>query len=164
MIQTAETGSPFGFTHTGSANVYLPMNQRPNMVAGKTYDDIKLDWDRRGPCRHIVACAEPWADINVFAYPASFTPGQVGRNIINAPGVLWHELSASKKFDVTERMKFTVRLDYNSPFKRPFFARPNSVVDFRNPQNFGKITDTQGITSGLGASKPFMEIHFRLEF
>ncbi|MEX2262973.1 MAG: TonB-dependent receptor [Bryobacteraceae bacterium] len=164
MIQTAETGAPFDFTHTGSANVYLPMIQRPNMVAGKTYDDIKLEWDRRGPCRHIVACAEPWADINVFAYPTSFTPGQVGRNIINAPGVLWHELSASKKFDVTERMKFTLRLDYNNPFKRPFFSQPNSVVDFRNPQNFGKITNTQGITSGLGASKPFMEIHLRLEF
>jgi len=36
-------------------------------------------------------------------------------------------------------------------------------VNFRNPQQFGKITGTRGVTSGLGASKLFIEMHFKLE-
>jgi hypothetical protein len=163
-IQTLETGSPFSFSHAGSNNVFLPGALRPDMAPGKTYDDIKLSWNRRGPCRHIVACAEPWADINAFAYPDSFRAGMAGRNIVSGPGVLWHELSASKQFVLRERVRGTLRLDYNNPFKRPFFATPNSAVNFRNPQAFGKITNTQGVTSGLGASKPFMEMVFKIEF
>jgi len=163
-IQTLETGAPFSFTQTGSNNVFLPGTLRPDMAPGKTYDDIKLPWDRRGPCRHIVACAEPWANLNAFAYPDSFRAGMAGRNIVSGPGVLWHELSMSKEFVVRERVRGTLRLDYNNPFKRPFFATPNSAVNFRNPQSFGKITNTQGVTSGLGASKPFIEMIFKVEF
>ena len=104
-IQTVESGAPFGFTHTGSSNVFLPGVLRPDLKPGVTYDDIKLPWDRRGPCRHSIACQDPWTDINAFAYPASFTSGQAGRNIISGPGVFWHQLSASKSFPFYERLK-----------------------------------------------------------
>jgi hypothetical protein len=164
VIQTIEAGAPYGFTHTGSSNVYLPGVLRPDLRPGKTYDDIKLPWDRHGRCRHLVACLDPWTDINAFAYPASFTPGQAGRNIISGPGVLWHQVSAAKSFPVKERLTGTLRVDVNNPFKVPFFGFPNSAVDFRNPERFGKITSTRGVTSGLGASKLFIEAHFKLEF
>jgi hypothetical protein len=144
--------------------VYLPGVLRPDMAPGKTYEDIKVPFDRRGPCRHTVTCLAPWLDLNAFAYPPSFSPGQTGRNIISGPGVLWHQLSASKAFPVRERLKGTVRVDVNNPFKVPFLDFPNAAVDFRNPQRFGKITNTRGITSGLGASKFFIELHFKLEF
>lgn len=167
-INTMESGAPFGFTHNGNltgptANVYLPGTQRPDMAPGKTYDDIKLDWDRRGPCRHIAACIEPWADINAFAIPASFTPGQSGRNIISGPGLVWQQFSLARVIPVTERIRGTLRFDMNQPFKIPFFAAPSSAVDFRNPQNFGKIRTAQGGFSGLGA-RTYMHIVFRLEF
>lgn len=167
-IQSAETGSPISFTHNGRlpggvTNVYLPGTQRPDMAQGKTYSDIQLDWDRRGPCRHIVSCAEPWADINAFAIPSSFTPGQAGRNILNGPGLFWHQFSLSKTIPVTERIKGMLRVDFTAPFKYPFFNRPGSTVDFRNPQNFGKITGQQGGFSGLGARTETMVV-FRLEF
>ena len=92
-IQSAETGIPITFTHNGrlpgsATNVYLPGALRPDMAPGKTYEDIQLEWDRHGPCRHIVACEEPWANINAFAIPASYTAGNAGRNIINGPGML----------------------------------------------------------------------------
>jgi hypothetical protein len=164
VIQTIQNGTPITFTFAGSSNVYLPGVLRPDMAPGKTYEDIKLAWDSHGPCRFNVACALPWADINAFAYPASFTPGQAGRNIVNGPGILWHEVSGAKEFLFRERLRASLRLDVNNPFKRYFFAPPNSVVDFRNPQTFGKITGTQGLTSGIGASKFFMEMIFRLEF
>ena len=163
VIQTLENGAPFSFSHTGSGNVYLPGALRPDMAPGKTYDDIQLDWDRRGPCRHIVACAEPWADINAFAYPASFTLGQAGRNIVTGPGLLWHQVSVAKEFPVKERVKGSLRVDVNQPLKRPFFSPPNSAVNFRNPQSFGKITSTMGSFSGLGG-RLYTIIMFKLEF
>ncbi|MGH9673683.1 MAG: hypothetical protein ACRD44_10925, partial [Bryobacteraceae bacterium] len=144
-------------------NVYLPGAMRPNMAPGKTYDDIKVDWDRKGPCRHIVSCALPWADINAFAVPPSYTPGQAGRNIINGPGMFWHQFALSKDIPITERVKGMLRADFTAPFKYPFFSRPNSAVNFRNPQTFGKITSQQGGFSGLGARTETMII-FRLEF
>ncbi len=167
-IQSAETGAPISFTHNGrlpgsTTNVYLPGTLRPDIASGKTYDDIQLAWDRKGPCRHTVACAEPWADINAFAIPASFTPGQAGRNIINGPGLFWHQFSLSKAIPVTERIKGTLRVDFTAPFKYPFFSPPGSTVDFRNPQNFGKITGQQGGFSGLGARTETMVV-FRVEF
>lgn len=167
-IQSAETGIPMTFTHNGQlpgnvTNVYLPGAMRPNMAPGKTYDDIQLDWDRKGPCRHIVACALPWADITAFAVPPSYTPGQAGRNIINSPGMFWHQFALTKHIPITERLKGTLRADFTAPFKYPFFSAPNTVVNFRNPAQFGKITSQQGGFSGLGARTETMII-FKLEF
>ena len=142
----------------------MPGVLRPDMAPGKTYDDIRAPFDRHGPCRFTVACLDPWADLNAFTYSPSFTPGQSGRNIVNGPGVLWHQLSGSKSFPFRERLKGTVRVDVNNPFKVPFFGFPNSAVDFRNPQRFGKITSTRGVTSGLGASKLFIDFQFKVEF
>jgi hypothetical protein len=163
LIQSIESGAPFGFTFTGSPNVYLPMALRPNMAPGKTYDDIRLDWDPKGPCRHQRACQAAWADINAFAYPAAFTPGTSGRNIVSGPGMFWHQASIAKSFLFGERLKGTLRYDVNNPFKQYFFNTPNNVVDFRNQQNFGKITGNQGSFSGLGG-RTYMQVVFKLEF
>jgi hypothetical protein len=163
VIQTLENGAPFGFTFAGSPNVYLPGGTRASMAPGATYDDIKLPWDAHGPCRHQTACAQPWANINAFAYPESFTPGNSGRNIQTSPGMIWHQASIAKSFPVRERVKGSLRLDVNNPFKRYFFNRPNNSVDFRNPQNFGKINGNQGSFSGQGG-RLYMQAIFKLEF
>ncbi|MFN0166803.1 MAG: carboxypeptidase regulatory-like domain-containing protein [Bryobacteraceae bacterium] len=168
-INTIESGAPFGFTHNGNlagaaaANVYLPGTLRPDMAPGKTYSDIKVDWDRHGECRFITACIAPWADINAFAIPRSFTPGQAGRNIINGPGLVWQQLSLVRVIPFRERIKGTLRFDINQPFKFPFFSAPLAVVDFRNPQNFGKIRSTIGGFSGQGA-RTYLHAIFRIEF
>ena len=87
----------------------------------------------------------------------------MGRNIINGPGMLWHQFALAKSIPVTERIRGMLRVDFTAPFKYPFFNPPSSVVDFRNPQTFGKITSQQGGFSGLGAVTETMVI-FRLEF
>lgn len=163
VIQTLENGIPFGFGIAGQHSVFLPGNVRPDMAPGKTYDDMKLPWDSKHPCRHNVACAPAWANLNAFAYPASFTPGQSGRNIQTGPGMLWHQASISKQIRIGERLKGTLRYDINNPFKRYFFSRPNNTVNFRNPQNFGKITSNQGSFSGQGG-RTYMQVIFKLEF
>jgi hypothetical protein len=150
--------------------VYIPAGSggpvgvlRPNPASGKTYDDIKLDWSRRGPCRHQIGCAEPWADINAFAIPGSFQPGAIGRNVIDAPGLLWQQFSFVRVIPIKERIKGTLRFDINQPFKIPFFNSPGSTVDFRNPQNFGKITGTIGSFSGQGG-RTYLHAIFKVEF
>ena len=163
MIQTIESGAPLTFTIAGSNNVFLPGTLRPDLAPGKTYDDIRIPFDRSGPCRHIVSCKEPWVDLNAFAYPASFTPGQTGRNIVTGPGLLWHQVTLAKTILVGERVKGTLRVDVNNPFKVPFFAAPNNAVNFTNPQSFGKITSTQGSFSGLGG-RLYTILIFSLEF
>ncbi len=108
------------------------------MAPGKTYDDIQLDWNRKGPCRHTVACAEPWADINAFAIPASYTAGQAGRNILNGPGMFWHQFGLSKHIPITERIKGMLRVEFTAPFKYPFFSPPSgagATVDFAQSAN-----------------------------
>ena len=163
VIQTIESGVPFGFTFAGSDNVFLPGTLRPNLAPGKTYDDILIPFDRSGPCRHIVACKEPAVALNAFAYPASFTPGQTGRNIVNRPGILWHQVTMAKTIKVGEGVKGTIRVDINNPFKVPFFTQPNNSVNFRDPQAFGKITGTEGSFSGLGG-RLYTILIFTLEF
>jgi hypothetical protein len=107
--------------------------------------------------------AEPWANINAFAYPRTFTAGYVGRNIITGPGMLWHQFSLAKRFPIKERIVGSVRWDINNPFKYYFFSNPGTTVDFRNPQNFGKITGNQGSFSGLGG-RLYHQVMFKLEW
>lgn len=165
IIQTAESGLPMTFGFAGSPFNYLPGTQRASMAPGRTYDSIGLDWDRKGPCRHQVACQPAWADINAFAYPAAFTAGNSGRNIYTGPGNLWHQLSISKTFTFKERLKGSLRYDVNNPLKYYFFNNPTSTVDLRpaNQVNFGKITGNQGSFSGLGG-RLYQQIVFKLEF
>ena len=162
-IQTIESGIPPSFSIAGQPGNYLPGTIRPDMAAGKTYDDIRIPWDRKGPCRHQVACALPWMDMSAFAYPAAFTPGTSGRNILSGPGNFWVQASIAKTIVVKERLKGTLRYDVNNPFKTYFFSAPNTSVNFRNPQNFGKITGNQGSFSGLGG-RTYMQIVLKLEF
>ncbi len=165
MIQTAESGVPMSFSFAGSPNNYLAGGLRPDMVAGRTYDSIRLDWDRKGPCRHQTACRPPWADINAFAYPAAFTAGNSGRNILTGPGNLWHQVSIAKTFTFRERLKASLRYDINNPFKYYFFNNPTNSVDLRaaNRVNFGQITGNQGSFSGLGG-RTYQQIVLKMEF
>ena len=100
----------------------------------------------------------PGHDFGIVPIPNVHGRGIVVFLVLAGVGVFGREVR------VRERLKGTLRLDINNPFKRYFFSTPNSVVNFLNPQSFGKITATQGLTSGIGASKFFMEMIFRLEF
>jgi hypothetical protein len=149
-IQTIENGAPAGFSIAGQSSVFLPGTVRPDMALGKTYDDIEIPWDPKGPCRFILTCSLPRYDISAFSYPASFRPGQSGRNILNGPTMLWHQVSMAKEFRIGESKHFSLRLDINNPFKRYFYSRPNTTVNFTNIPAFGKITGTQGQFSNPG--------------
>jgi len=162
-ILTISNGTPFDITHSGSGNVYLPGTRRPDMASGFTYDDIAIPWDSHGPNRHNRNNIDPWMTPDAFAAPASFTPGDMGRNPIKGPGVAWWQVSLAKTIPIGERFKGMLRFDMNNPIKYYNFRNPTSGLNFSNTRSFGKITRNNGSFSGIGG-RLYMHMIFRLEF
>jgi hypothetical protein len=67
-----------------------------------------------------------------------------------------------KNFRITERVNLQFRYDFQNPFHNFGFAAPNSTVDFKNPQLFGKITSDTTTASLNG--EPLMNIMLRLSW
>jgi hypothetical protein len=147
FIQTLQSGVPVTFTFAGSPNKYLPGVLRPNQVVSN--DQLIVD-DWTVGDRFTNALKNPMWNINAFAYPAPYTPGTLGRNTIEGPGLVWSQGSLAKNVKIHERYNVDVRFDLNNIFKRPNFANPTSVVNLGNPGLFGKPTGTIGGFCCLG--------------
>ncbi|MDW8354894.1 MAG: carboxypeptidase regulatory-like domain-containing protein [Bryobacterales bacterium] len=160
--QTFQSGPPFSVTFTGSPNVYLPGVWRPNLLRR---DPRTPSWSI-GPHRFPTSAQIPYLDASAFQYPASFTAGTMGRNVVEAPGIDWTQLSLSKEFPVHERVKFILRWDANNfPFKRPQYGQPNSVYNVGDLANFGRIgTATRGGFSDIGTANAHHVLVLRLEW
>ena len=160
--QTFQSGPPFTVGFAGSPNIYLPGNSRPNLVPG--VDPVTPNWNI-GEHRFPTQAQVPYLNAAAFAYPASFTPGTMGRNILEAPGLTWPQFSLSKQWNIMERMRFILRWDSNNPFKSPNFGGPDSTFNRNNLANFGRVgTSTRGGFSDIGTGSPNHLIVFRLEF
>ena len=86
-IQHFMTGPPLTITFSGSPNVYLPGAIRPNQL--KPNDEVKMDHVDIGPNRFPFSAQNRYFDYTGFAYPASFQAGTLGRNTLQASGVVW---------------------------------------------------------------------------
>ena len=161
-LQTAESGNPLTFTFDGSPNNYYPTyagNRRPNLVSQPVLRD---GWRDLGPDRFTAVNINPIIDINSFAYPAAFTPGNAGRNITTGTRLLWSQVSAAKNFKITEKILAQFRWDFQNCLKTYNFNTPTTTVDFRNPKTFAKLS-TDPRTASLGG-QPLMNITFAVRF
>jgi hypothetical protein len=161
-LQTIESGNPLSFGFDGSPNNYYPTfagNRRPNLVSQPVLRD---NWIDLGPDRFTAVNINPILDINHFAYPAAFTPGNAGRNITTGTRLLWSQVSASKGFKITEKLSAKFRWDFQNCLKTYNFNTPTTTVDFRNPRTFAKLS-TDPRTASLGG-QPLMNITFALMF
>ena len=147
-VQTYQTGLPVTFTMAGSPYNYLPGNGvlRPNQVPGS---DINVSNWSIGD-RFATSAEHPIWNINAFAYPAAFTSGTLGRNVINGPRLVWSQSSIAKDIRIKEKVTMQVRYDINNIFKNPNFTNPTSVANLTSPGLFGKPTATQGGWCCLG--------------
>lgn len=160
--QTFQSGPPFTVTFAGSPNVYLPGQLRPNLLRP---DPRTPNWDI-GPHRFPTVAQVPYLDASAFAYPDSFKAGTMGRNVVEAPGINWTQLSLSKEWPIYERLKFILRWDSNNfPIKQPSYGQPNSVYNVRDLANFGRIgTAVRGGFSDIGTANANHLLVLRLEW
>ncbi len=161
--QTLQSGTPFTVTFSGSPYQYLPGASRPNIVTTMAQATVP-GWSI-GPNRFPTSAQNPYLNISSFAYPAPFTPGDLGRNTFEGPGLNWMQVSMVKWWTVKERYRFEVRLDgYNWPLEEPNYANPSSVYNSGSPGTFARMTGVQGSFSGAGAGRPNIWIIGRFEF
>lgn len=161
-IQTYESGNPLTFGFTNSPNNYYPTfagNRRPDIIGNAS---VFSNWRDLGGDRFNSVNINPILDINAFAYPAAYTIGNSGRNIITGTPLIWSQASASKVFTIKERVGIRVRWDFQNALKTFNFNPPTTTVDFRNPKTFGKLTSDPR-TASIGG-QPLMNLTLQMTF
>jgi hypothetical protein len=161
--QTYQSGPPTTVSFAGSPHRYLPGASRPNAVLPHS-QGVVADWNI-GPNRFPLSAQNRYYDFNAFAYPDPFTPGNLGRNTFESPGLRWTQVSLSKWFPITERVRFQFRWDINNPTKEPQFADPNGAFNITNPAVFGTFAGIgRGSFSDIGTARLHHIIVGRVEW
>jgi len=163
FVQTFQTGPPFTMGFAGARNVYLPnMALRPNQVLPN--DQAKLQHVDIGHNRFPFTAQNRYLKLDAFRYPDSFTPGTVGRNTLEAPGIVWAQASISKEWPILERLKFQLRFDVNNLYKYHNFNPPNAAFNTTDPSVFGTFNGTRGSFSDIGTGRWHGIMVFRVEW
>lgn len=76
----------------------------------------------------------------LFSAPAPGQQGNIPRNFFVSPFQFGLDMSLSKKFSITEKIKFDLRVDAKNLTNTPNFAAPNAVINSTTP--FGRIRDS----------------------
>lgn len=150
-VQTLESGNPLTFSFANSPYNYFATFaglRRPDVV--RSSPRLRDNWQDFGPNRFNLSEINPVIDINYFAYPAPFTPGNLGRNTVTGFPLNWTQLSIKRNFPIKERFRAELRWDMQNPFHKFSFFPPTTAVDFRNPQTFAKVSSDEA-TNRLGA-------------
>jgi hypothetical protein len=161
-VQTFESGNPLTFSFTNSPYNYYPTfagSRRPNVVGTPALRD---NWRDLGGDRFNSQNINPIIDINYFAYPAAFTPGNAGRNIVTGTPLIFSQFSAKKNIRISERFRVQVRLDYYNALKTFNFEPPTTTVDFLNPRTFAKLTSSP--TTAPFGGIPLMNLALQLSW
>ena len=78
-----------------------------------------------------------WFDTTAFSAPAQYTIGNSGRGLIWGPGLRSWDMTVSKFFAVTERVKVQFRAEAYNLSNSPYFANPNTTF---GAGTFGRVT------------------------
>jgi hypothetical protein len=184
FIQTLESGNPLNFSFSNSPfNYYSTFagSRRPDVVSQMEirdgWNDLGGDRFNTGRSNSVYAGANnglqhfalPGGCGTLTAIPAGFDRtqcdfriGNAGRNIVTGLPLRWSQVSAQKNFTINERYRAQLRWDMQNAFKTYNFNTPNTTVDFRNPQNFGKVSGDP-TTASLGG-QPLMNLTLMIQF
>ena len=132
-ILTLLSGFPFtplvGTNWSGNGNQFSP--DRPN-----------LNHDFKGPL--YIRSVDQWFDPNAFSLPPLGTWGDVGRGVLQGPGLAEFDFSVFKNTHITERTNVLFRAEFFNITNRANFNVPNFLI-FSVPNyspSAAKITST----------------------
>jgi hypothetical protein len=139
-IFTAQHGMPFTvqvFGDTANAGTLLGQNPiRANITGQPLYT----------PGTHTTA---EWFNTAAFAAPAPYTFGNAGVNTMFGPSFVNLDQSVQRKFAITERYAFVLRVDAFNALNHSNWGYPNNFV---NTPQFGSITMAEGTGRELQVS------------
>ncbi|MFN7925543.1 MAG: TonB-dependent receptor [Bryobacteraceae bacterium] len=93
-----------------------------------------------------------WFDTSVFSPPAPFTIGNAGRGLVWGPGLKSLDMTISKFFTITERMRAQFRAEAYNFTNTPYFAQPNVTL---GAGTFGRITAVSNSSRQMQLSLKF---------
>jgi len=116
-IQTVQSGLPF----TPQLS-YNPSND------GDTRNPVRPSWNPNFAGPVILGGPNQYFNPNAFIQPLPGTYGNVGRNILQTPGLTETDLSLTKLFSFSERLHLQFRTEVFNLFNHTNFNGPNPVV------------------------------------
>jgi hypothetical protein len=147
-IQTIQCGLPF----TPQLS-YNPSND------GDTRNPVRPSWNPSFSGPVIQGGPNQYFNPSAFTQPLPGTYGNAGRNILQGPGLVETDLSLTKVFSFSERLKLQFRSEFFNIFNHTNFNAPNPVV---YASATGGPSPTAGvITSTTTTSR---QIQFGLKF
>ena len=116
-IETLQTGLPFT-----PQLAYNPSND------GDTRNPVRPSWNPAFTGQLIQGGPNQYFNPAAFIQPAAGTYGNVGRNVLQGPGLAETDLSVAKKFALSERLNLQFRAELFNLFNRANLNTPNPVV------------------------------------
>lgn len=116
-IETLQSGVPF----TPQLS-YNPSND------GDTRNPVRPSWNPNFSGRVITGGAAHYFDPNAFIQPLAGTYGNVGRNILQGPGLAGLDLSLLKKIVISEQLNLQFRSEFFNVLNHTNLNTPNPVV------------------------------------
>jgi hypothetical protein len=161
MTENGVSGMPISVGSGGSPNRYLTTTRVNALVP---IEQAKVEnWEMGN--RFPTAAQNPIFKMSAFAYPAAYTTGSLGANVLQAPAILWNQCYATKSWTIKERGKVSLRLDgHNLPWKRPNLAAPNTSYNLNSPNAWARFTGTVGDFSNYGSAQANVQGSIRVEW
>jgi hypothetical protein len=130
------TGTPFYFGASGSSLNTPGETQTADQVA-----PIQI--------LHGINTGNQWFSTSSLAQPTGVRFGTTGRNILSGPGTFGLNLSMSKTFAFTERIKMEMRAETFNFTNTPQFSNPQGSL---TNSSFGYVTGTLGSGTGVNGT------------
>jgi hypothetical protein len=147
-IETIQSGLPF----TPQLS-YNPSND------GDTRNPVRpsINPNFIGPV--ILGGANQYFNPNAFIQPLPGTYGNLGRNTLNAPGLVSTDIAIARKFSLTERLNLQFRAEIFNLFNHTNFNAPNPVV---YAASTGGPSPTAGVITATATSSRQVQFGLKL--
>lgn len=156
-IETLLSGIPF----TPQLS-YNPAND------GNTRNSVRPSWNPTFTGALTNGGPNQYFNPNAFIAPLAGTYGNVGRDVLQGPGLATLDLSLAKKFSLSERLALQFRSEFFNIFNRVNFNTPNPVVFTSGPTTPSPIpvasvpSSTAGVITATSTSSRQVQLGLKL--